>query len=80
MSGIFETIDEVTKEKETEKIAEENTEAVKPEEPKSEGIFGVIDDVEKEKSEESTQEDTKEETANVESIVDLNDIKTEENK
>ena len=88
MSGIFETFDEITKETEktsnesTENKIEENTEAVKPEEPKNEGIFGVIDEAEKEKAEETVkeQEGSKEETASVESIVDLNNLETEENK
>lgn len=87
MSGIFGTIDDITKETEktsnesTENKIEENTEAVKPEEPKNEGIFGVIDEAEKEKAEETAkeQEGSKEEPA-VESIVDLNNLETEENK
>ena len=72
MSGIFGTIDDVTK---------ENAETVKPEEPKNEGIFGVIDEAEKEKAEETVkeQESSKEEPT-VESIVDLNNLETEENK
>ena len=86
MSGIFETFDEITKETEktsnesTENKVEENTET-KPEEPKNEGIFGVIDEAEKEKAEETVkeQEGSKEEPA-VESIVDLNNLETEENK
>lgn len=81
MSGIFETFDEITKETEktlnesTEHKVEENTET-KPEEPKSEGIFGVIDEAEKEKAEETVkeQESSKEEPA-VESIVDFNELK-----
>ena len=87
MSSIFGTIDDVTKETEktsnesTENKVEENTEAVKPEESKNEGIFGVIDEAEKEKAEETVkeQEGSKEEPA-VESIVDLNNLETEENK
>jgi hypothetical protein len=87
MSGIFETFDEITKETEktsnesTENKIEENTET-KPEEPKNEGIFGVIDEAEKEKAEETAkeQEGSKEETSSVESIVDLNNLETEENK
>ena len=86
MSGIFETFDEITKETEktsnesTENKVEENTET-KPEESKNEGIFGVIDEAEKEKAEEITkeQEGSKEEPV-VESIVDLNNLETEENK
>ena len=86
MSGIFETFDEITKETEknsnesTENKVEENTET-KPEEPKNEGIFGVIDEAEKEKAEETVkeQEGSKEEPV-VESIVDLNNLETEENK
>ena len=86
MSGIFETFDEITKETEktsnesTENKVEENTET-KPEEPKNEGIFGVIDEAEKEKAEETAkeQESSKEEPA-VESIVDLNNLETEEIK
>ena len=86
MSGIFETFDDITKETEktsnesTENKVEENTET-KPEEPKNEGIFGVIDEAEKEKAEETVkeQEGSKEEPV-VESIVDLNNLETEENK
>lgn len=86
MSGIFETFDEITKETEktsnesTENKIEENTET-KPEESKNEGIFGVIDKAEKEKAEETVkeQEGSKEEPV-VESIVDLNNLETEENK
>ena len=86
MSGIFETFDEIAKE--TEKTSNESTEnkvegntETKPEESKNEGIFGVIDEAEKEKAEETTkeQEGSKEEPA-VESIVDLNNLETEENK
>lgn len=86
MSGIFGTIDDVTKEtektsNESENKVEENTEAVKPEEPKNEGIFGVIDEAEKEKAEETIKEhEGSKEEPTVESIVDLNNLETEENK
>lgn len=86
MSGIFGTIDDITKETEktsnesTENKIEENTETVKPEEPKNEGIFGVIDEAEKEKAEETVkeQEGSKEEEPAAESIVDLNNLETED--